>query len=159
MARLISWSALLLGTAALSAGSASAQLGPTTKYTTFKAVPGKAVEVGNYAAASQNCTPAPGPAIHVAEPPKLGTLTVRVAELTYNNVFNCPPIRMPAQVVTYEARDGSAAERDHFVYEVTGGKGEVTSHDVTIDVAAPRPRRQRRDASRSSNDRNRCLAR
>jgi hypothetical protein len=94
------------------------------------------VQVGNYAAANRNCTPAQGPVIHVVEVPKAGTLTVRVAQLTFNNVFGCPPIKMPAQVVTYEARD-VGADKDHFIYDVTGNKGEVTIYDVTIDIAPP----------------------
>jgi hypothetical protein len=126
----------VLAGAALGAVStaAIAQLGPTTKYTTFKATAGKALEVANYAAAGPNCTPAPapGPAIHVVESPKSGTLTVRVAELVYN-VSSCPPIKMPAQVLSYEAND-SGTDRDHFVYDVTNAKGEVTIYDVTIEI-------------------------
>lgn len=119
---------------ALAAVTATAQLGPTTKYTSFKATAGKALEVANYAAAGPNCTPAPGPAIHVVEPPKSGTLTVRVAELIYN-VGNCPPIKMPAQVLSYETNN-AGADKDHFVYDMTNAKGEVTIYDVTIDIAA-----------------------
>ena len=106
------------------------------------------MQIGNYASASHNCTPGPGPAIHVVEPPKSGTLTVRVAELTYNNVFGCPPIKMPAQVLTYEAR-ASGADRDHLIYDVSGAKGEVTIYDVTIEIApsskpAPAPSREQK---------------
>jgi hypothetical protein len=140
MSRSIHWqvAVLALASVVVASVSANAQLGPTTKYTTFKATAGKSVDVGNYAAAKQDCTPAPGPAIHVVEPPKTGTLTVHVAQLTYNNVYSCPPIKMPAQVVTYEARDTSTA-KDHFVYDVTGGKGEVTTFDVTIDIVTGPP--------------------
>ena len=141
-------SALAAMSMALTATMAGAQLGPPTKYTTFKAVSGKAVELGNYASANQNCSPGPAPAIHVVEPPKSGTLTVRVAQLTYNNVFGCPPIKMPAQVLTYEARD-SGADRDHLIYDVSGAKGEVTIYDVTIEIApsakpAPSPSREQK---------------
>jgi hypothetical protein len=120
----------------LTSTMAAAQLGPPTKYTSFKAVSGKAIELGNYASANQNCSPGPAPAIHVVEPPKSGTLTVHVAQLTYSNVFGCPPIKMPAQVLTYEARD-SGVDRDHLIYDVAGAKGEVTIHDVTIEIAPP----------------------
>src|SRR5229473_1952227 len=141
-------SALAAMAMALTSTMAAAQLGPPTKYTAFKAVPGKAVELGNYASANQNCSPGPAPAIHVVEPPKSGTLTVRVAQLTYNNVFGCPPIKMPAQVLTYEARD-SGADRDHLIYDVSGTKGEVTIYDVTIEIApspksAPAPNREQK---------------
>jgi hypothetical protein len=134
MIRSIYTVAVLAG-AALGAVStaAIAQLGPTTKYTTFKATAGKALDVANYAAAGPNCTPAPGPAIHVVESPKSGTLTVRVAELVYNSVGGCPPIKMPAQVLSYEAND-SGTDRDHFVYDVTNAKGVVTIYDVTIEI-------------------------
>ena len=120
---------------ALMSAAANAQLGPTAKYTTFNAVPGKAVEIGNYASVGQNCAPAPGPTIHVVEAPKSGTLTVRVAQLTYN-VFGCPPIKMPAQVLSYEARE-TGVDRDHFIYDVTGAKSEVTTYEVTIDITPP----------------------
>ena len=133
---------------ALTSTIAAAQLGPPTKYTAFKAVPGKAVELGNYASANQNCSPGPAPSVHVVEPPKSGTLTVRVAQLTYNNVFGCPPIKMPAQVLTYEARD-AGADRDHLIYDVSGAKGEVTIYDVTIEITpspkpAPAPSREQK---------------
>jgi hypothetical protein len=149
MIRLICGGMGVLGAVAIAAASTSAeaQLGPPTKYTTFKAVPGKAVDIGNYAAAKQNCEPGAAPAIHVVEPPKSGTLTVRVAELTYKNVFSCPPIKMPAQLLSYEARD--SADRDHLIYDVTGAKGEVTVYDVTIDIVpspktAPAPGREQK---------------
>jgi hypothetical protein len=64
---------------------------------------------------------------------------VRVAKLVYGNVGGCPPIKMPAPVLSYEAND-SGADKDHFVYDVTNGKGEVTIYDVTIDIAAAPPK-------------------
>jgi len=146
----IHWRAVALASAGmmLATVTATAQLGPPTKYTAFKAVPGKAVALGNYASANQNCSPGPAPAIHVVEPPKSGTLTVRVAQLTYNNVFGCPPIKMPAQVLTYEARD-TGTDRDHLIYDVSGTKGEITIYDVTIEIApspqsAPAPSREQK---------------
>jgi hypothetical protein len=141
MTRSIYWRASALAAMAmvLMSTMAAAQLGPPTKYTAFKAVAGKAVEIGNYASANQNCTPGLAPTIHVVEPPKAGTLTVRVAQLTYNNVFGCPPIKMPAQVLSYEARE-SGADRDHLIYDVSGARGEVTIYDVTIEIApSPKP--------------------
>jgi hypothetical protein len=140
MSKSTTWQAVAVALASIgtlvASFAATAQLGPTTKYTTFRAVPGKSVEVGNYAAAAQNCTPAPGPAIHVVEAPKSGTLTVRVAQLVYSNVSGCPPIKMPAQVVTYEARD-TGVDTDHFIYDLAGAKGEVTIFEVTIEIAPP----------------------
>ena len=130
----LAWTATIL-----TATMAAAQLGPTTKYTTLKAVAGKAVEVGNYATASPNCAPGVAPTIHVVEAPKSGTLTVRVALLTYSKLFGCPPIKMPAQVLSYEAKD-TGADKDRLVYDVAGAKGEVTIYDVTIEIApAPKP--------------------
>jgi len=46
---------------------------------------------------------------------------------------------MPAQVLTYEARE-TGVDRDHLVYDISGAKGEVTIHDVTIEIAPlPKP--------------------
>ena len=85
--------------------------------------------------------PAPLPRVRVTEVPKLGISTVRRAVLMTDKVEGCPQIKVPAQVVLYEARAGSAGA-DHVAYEVTSENGEVATYDVAITVKrgeAPAP--------------------
>jgi hypothetical protein len=113
--------------------AASAQPAPTSNYTSFDAVPGKPVQLGYYASAHKNCTPAPLPVVRVIEAPNSGMLTVRRGELKTDQVAGCPGLKIPAQVVFYQA-GVSATGSDHLVYEVTTPTGEVGTYDVTIKI-------------------------
>lgn len=118
---------------------ATAALAQAANYTSVEATAGKPAQLGYYASANKNCTPAPSPTIRVIEAPKSGTLTVRRAILTTNKIAGCPGLKTPVQVVFYQARVGYAGP-DHVSYEVTSANGEVGAYDVTIDVrAAPKP--------------------
>jgi len=122
---------------------AATALAQTTDYTSFDAVPGKPIEIGNYAAVGANCSAGAPPTIKVMEPPKAGTLSVRSGERVYS-VANCPPIRIPAEVMTYQARDG-ATGTDRLVYDIVSATGQVSTKDVTIRLqdaprAAPPPK-------------------
>ena len=114
---------------------AATALAQTTDYTSFDAVPGKPVEIGNYAAIGANCSAGTPPAIKVMEPPHSGTLSVRSGERVYS-VANCPPIKIPAEVMIYEAREG-ATGTDRLVYDIVGATGQVSTKDVTIRLQAP----------------------
>ena len=130
-----------LATAVISNSTAAlAQPAPTSNYTSIEAIPDKPVQLGYYASAHKNnCTPAPLPTIRVSQVPKSGTLTVRRAMLTTDTIPGCPGLKIPAQVVFYQAR-ASAAGSDHVVYEVTSEDGEVGTYDVTINIKeAPKP--------------------
>ena len=124
-------------TAILAATTALAQ---ATNYTSIEATPGKSVQLSYHASVHKNtCSPAPLPTIRVTEPPHSGTLTVRRALLTTDKVAGCPHLKIPAQVIFYQARAGYAG-RDHVVYEVASENEEVVVNDVTIDVkATPAP--------------------
>ena len=127
-----------LGVAVIST-VALAQPAPTSNYTTFEATSAKPVQLGYYASANKNCTPAPLPTIRVIEAPKSGTLTVRRGELKTDIILGCPGLKMPAQVAFYQARAGATGS-DHLVYEVTTLTGEVGTYDVTITIKeAPKP--------------------
>lgn len=123
-------------TAAMIPSAAFAQPAPTSNYTSFEATPGKPVQLGYYASAHKDCTPAPLPVVRVIEAPKSGTLTVRRGELKTDQVAGCPGLKMPAQVVFYQARAGATGS-DHLVYEVTNPTGEVGTFDVTIKIKNP----------------------
>ena len=112
---------------------ALAQPAPTSNYTSFEATSAKPVQLGYYASANKDCTPAPLPKIRVVATPKSGTLTVRPGELKTDQVAGCPGLKTPAQVVFYQARAG-AVGTDHVVYEVTTSSGEVGTYDVTITI-------------------------
>jgi len=120
-------------TAAIVSTVAHTQPAPTSNYTSFEVVPGKPVQLGYYASAHKNCTPAPLPVIRVIEAPKSGTLTVRRGQLKTDQVAGCPGLKIPAQVVFYQARVG-ATGGDHLVYEVLNSTGEVGSYDVSINI-------------------------
>jgi hypothetical protein len=117
----------------LSSNAAFAQPAPSSNYTSFDATSAKPVQLGYYASAHKDCTPAPLPTIRVIEAPKSGTLTVRRGELKTDQVAGCPGLRTPAQVVFYQARAGGTGS-DHLVYVVTNPTGEVGSYDVTITI-------------------------
>jgi hypothetical protein len=117
----------ILSTAALSQPTA------TSNYTSFEATAAKPVQLGYYASAHKNCTPAPIPTIRVIEAPKSGILTVRRGELKTDQIAGCPGLKMPAQVVFYQARAGATGS-DRLVYEVTNPTGEVGTYDVTITI-------------------------
>jgi hypothetical protein len=124
--------------AATAASLAIPAFAQTTDYTSFDAMPGKPIEIGNYAAVGRTCSAGAPPTIKVVEPPREGTLRVRTGERVYT-VANCPPVKLQAQVVTYQARDG-AAGTDHVVYDIVGANGQVSTKDVTIRLHdAPRP--------------------
>ena len=119
---------------------ASAAFAQAANYTSVEAIPGKPVQLSYHASAhKQDCTPAPLATFDVLQAPKLGLLTVRKAMLTTNKVAGCPQLKIPAEVVFYRARPGSAGT-DHVVYKVTSFNGEVETFDVTVTVKpAPTP--------------------
>jgi hypothetical protein len=123
---------------------AATAVAQTTDYTSFDAAPGKPIEIGNYAAVGNTCSAGAPPTIKVVEPPRSGTLSIRTGERIYA-VANCPPIKMQAEVLTYEARDG-ATGTDRVVYDIVSANGQVSTKDVTIRlpdapraVPAPKP--------------------
>ena len=118
---------------AVISNAALAQPAPTSNYTSIEATSDKPVQLSYHGSAHKNCTPAPLPTIRVVQVPKAGTLTVRRALLTTDKIAGCPGLKIPAQVVFYQARAG-ATGRDHIVYEVTDFNGEVGTYDVTIKI-------------------------
>jgi hypothetical protein len=91
--------------AAVISTAAFAQPAPTTNYTSFEASP--PVQLGYYASAHKDCTPAPLPKIRAVGAPKSGTLTVRRGELPTDKIAGCPDLKTSAQIVFYQARAGS----------------------------------------------------
>jgi hypothetical protein len=121
---------------------ASAALAQAANYTSVEATAGKPLQLTYHASAHKSdCTPARLSTFDVLQPPKLGLLTVRKALLTTNKVPDCPGLKIPAEVVFYRGREGSAGS-DHVVYKVTSATGEVEVYDVTITLKpgpAPAP--------------------
>jgi hypothetical protein len=119
---------------------ASAALAQAVNYTSIEATAGKPLQLSYHASAHKSdCTPAPLVTIDVLQAPKLGLLIVRKALLTTEKVAGCPGLKIPAEVVFYRGRDGSAGT-DHVVYKVTSSGGEVETYDVTITLKpAPPP--------------------
>lgn len=66
----------------------------------------------------------------------MGRFAVRRGELKTDQIAGCPGLKMPAQVVFYQARAGATGS-DHLVYEVTNPTGEVGTFDVTIKIKNP----------------------
>jgi len=120
--------------------AASAALAQAINYTSVEATAGKPLQLTYHASAHKsNCTPAPLSTFDVLQAPKLGVLVVRKAMLTTNKVAGCPGLKIPAEVVFYRGRDGSAGP-DHVVYKVTSSTGEAEVYDVTITLKpAPSP--------------------
>ena len=135
MTKLAYWSAILCAplVAAVISTVALAQPAPTSNYTSFEAIPAKPVQLGYYASAHKNCTPAPLPTIRIIEAPKSGTLTVGRGALTTNTIPGCPGLKIQAEIAFYQARVGATGS-DHLVYQVTTSSGEVGTYDVTITI-------------------------
>ena len=126
----------MLLSCAIAGLAASAALAQATNYTSVEATAGKPVQLTYHASAHKSsCTPAPLPTVRVTQPPKAGVLTIRKALLTTGKIPGCEKIKLPAQVVFYQAREGYVGP-DHVNYEVTDSNGEVATYDVTITVKA-----------------------
>jgi hypothetical protein len=124
---LVSWVAI-----GLVATVAFAQV---VSYRSVEATAAAPVQLSYHASAHKNCTPAPLPTVHIIEAPHAGMLTVRRGELTTDRVAGCPTLKMPAQVVIYQAGAGYLGP-DHVRYEVTSDNGEDATYDMTITVKA-----------------------
>ena len=75
MTKLARWLVVSFAPAlAAAVSTAVAQPAPSMNYTSFEATSDKPVQLGYYAAARKDCTPAPLPTIRVREPPKSGLL-------------------------------------------------------------------------------------
>lgn len=123
----------------LASSIGASALAQSAHYTSMEAISGKPMQLTYYASVRKDCTPAPLPTIRVVQPPKSGVLTIRPAVLTTNKIAGCPGLKVPAQVLFYQARAGYAGS-DHISYEVTTSPGGVGIYDVTINVkAAPSP--------------------
>jgi len=119
--------------------SAESQTAPSANYSSFETEPGKPVQLGYYAQAHNDCSPSKLPIVRIIEPPLSGTLTVRPGELKTDRVANCPGLRVPAQIVLYQARD-KATGSDHVMYGVTYPDGEIALYDIAVHIKEPSPR-------------------
>jgi hypothetical protein len=120
-----------LGIAGFAVSGALAQ---AVNYTSVEAIAGKPLQLSYHASAHKSdCTPAPLVTFDVLQPPKLGLLIVRKALLTTDKIAGCPHLKIPAEVVFYRGREGSAGT-DHVIYKVTSAAGEVETYDVTITL-------------------------
>ncbi len=123
---------------AIAVSMASAVLAQATSYTTAETTVGTPIRLTYHASAHKNCTPAPPPTIKVIEPPKAGALVVRKGMLATDKIAGCERIKVPAQVVFYNPKEGYVGS-DHVIYEVTDSNGQVTTYDMTITMKAGPP--------------------
>ena len=114
---------------------ATATLAQSANYSSFETTSDKPLQLGYYASAHKNCTPAALPTVRVIEAPKGGLLVVRKAVLATNQVTGCPGLKTPAQVAFYQPRAGFVGP-DRVSYEVTAENGEVATYEMTITVKA-----------------------
>jgi hypothetical protein len=128
--------------ATILAGIAPATYGqpaPSSNYTSIEAEPNRPVQMGYYAEAHKDCSPSKLPIVRVVDAPTLGTLVVRPRQLKADSMPSCPSLKVPAQVVTYLARDKSTGS-DHVKYSVTYPNGEIALYDVAIRIKEPAPK-------------------
>lgn len=69
---------------------ASVALAQSDNYTSVEVDTDKLLQLSYHASAHKDCTAGRLPTIRVIEPPTSGTLTVRAAVLTTNNIRGCP---------------------------------------------------------------------
>jgi hypothetical protein len=128
------WSWLPVGVFVAAIGSTGvAQVPGSNNYTAIQAHPGEPVQLGYYASANKDCSPAPLPTVRVIQVPRSGVLSVRRGVLTTDKVAGCPGLKTPAQITFYEGRAGSTGT-DHLIYEVVDFNGEVGVYDVTVEI-------------------------
>ena len=126
--------ALALAVSAVISTVALGQEAPSVNYTSFEATSAAPVQLGYYGAIHKDCSPAPVVTIRVSEPPKSGTFTIRPGEMTTSATAKpCPGVKIPAEVVFYQARPG-ATGTDHLVYEVVNASNKIDAYDVTITI-------------------------
>jgi hypothetical protein len=116
----------------------TAAFAQSANYSSAEAVAGKLVQLGYYASAHKNCTPAEAPTVRVLMPPQHGTLSIRKAVLSTNKVAGCPGLKTPTQVAFYLANDNYVGP-DKVSFEVTAEDGEVATYEITITVKAAPP--------------------
>jgi hypothetical protein len=123
------------------AGFAStAAFAQASNYTSVVAADGKPVQLTYHATARKNCSSAPPPTIKVLESPRDGLLIIRRGELETSKVAGCGRIKLPVEVVFYQAKQGYAGP-DHVRYEIADVNGATSTYDVSIKVEpiSPKP--------------------
>jgi hypothetical protein len=100
------FSASLLGSIQSSAQS--------TSYSSVEAIGDTPLQLGYYASANKNCTPAALPTLRVTQAPKHGTLTAKRGVLATSKIAGCPDLKIPAQVIFYQSRQEYVGP-DHLV--------------------------------------------
>jgi hypothetical protein len=128
----LSISLVLLGVACVAPAPVLAQ---TANFKSVDATAATPVELSYHASAHKDCTPAGLPTVRVIEPPKSGVLTVRRGTLSTDKVAACPKLKVPAEVVFYQANAGYQGP-DHVKYEVINENGENSTYDMAITVKA-----------------------
>jgi hypothetical protein len=121
---------------ALVAGSAPATA-QVTEHGSVVATGNKPVQL-TYHASAKNCVATEPPAIKIVEAPKDGALIIRSGMLTTEKFAGCGQIRVPAQVVFYEANERYVGS-DHATYEAIASNGGVTKYEVAITVQPNSP--------------------
>jgi hypothetical protein len=107
---------------------------PESSYKTVDATAAKPVRLSLHGAAHKSiCEPGPLPRIRVIQSPSLGVLRVRRGTLTTSKIADCPKLKVPVQVVFYQARRGLVGV-DHVVYEVVNQNGKIQKFEVTVNV-------------------------
>jgi hypothetical protein len=124
------WLKIAAAASVLQAAMAAAQPAPSANYTTVDVEPGKVARIGVYAQGRRDCSPTKLPIVRVVEAPLAGTLTVQPSTVTTSNIPACPNLQLPAQVVSYQGRQGYST--DHVLFSVTYPNGEIALHDVAI---------------------------
>lgn len=118
--------------------TAMAALAQLANYASYETTTDKPVQLGYYASAHKNCTPAALPTVRVIEAPRGGLLIVRKGVLATDQVAGCTGLKTPAQIAFYQPRAGYTGP-DRVSYEVTSENGEVATYEMTITVKPPTP--------------------
>lgn len=97
---------------------------------------GASVQLGYYGAAGKACSSEPPPTIDVVTPPKHGDLSIRTGSLTTNRLASCPGLKLPVEIVFYNARTGYAGP-DVVILKVRSAQGSESAWSYSIDVKQP----------------------
>jgi hypothetical protein len=130
--------ALILATACV-AFVVNAAFGQSEVRTTLPAISGVTTRLSHHATLRRDCTPGPLPELKVIDPPKNGTLLVRLMRLKGAPDSNCPGIELPAQVIFYRSAANFAGVDAISYQTTTAGRVQPQSYTIIIQVKAPEP--------------------
>lgn len=107
-------------------------------YRRTNAVAGRTTQLSVHFNLNKDCLPGTLPEVRVIDPPRNGSLAIRVGRVNAEHFQACSSVSAPARVVLYTAQNGFKGD-DQVSYEVAKSQGGTEIQNVTITVTRPPP--------------------